>query len=263
MSAKRAASPDEKDDKIKKLRSAIDQVAEDYLCPISQELPVDPVTAEDGRIYERTEIQRHIDQRAAAGSLRSPMTNEPMGPKLLPSAQTRSIIRTLVRTGAIGGDKATRWEERLNEEEKLQTWRREAEGGDCYAMYELGCAHWYGTHGLNKDQAAAYGWWKKGADLGEATCMAVAGRCLLFGMGVDKAVTHGMLLAGGAAWKGSRYGCLLLGMSYDTGKKGLPKDAAQAKHWYARAADGAVDDMVDTDRDYAATRLQALTTAGK
>ena len=102
MSAKHAASPDEKEDN-KKLRSAIDQVAEDYLCPIGQELPVDPVTAEDGRIYERTEIQRHIEQRA--DNLRSPMTNEAMGTKLLPSAQTRSMIRTLVRTGAIGGDK--------------------------------------------------------------------------------------------------------------------------------------------------------------
>ena len=250
-----------KEEDIKKLRSAIDQAAEDYLCPISQELPVDPVTAEDGRIYERTEIQRHIDQRA--GSLRSPMTNEPMGPKLLPSAQTRSIIRTLVRTGAIGGDKATRWEERLNEEEKLQTWRREAEGGDCYAMYELGCAHWYGTHGLNKDQAAAYGWWKKGADHNNPTCMAVAGRCLLFGKGVDKAVTHGIHLLTGAAWKGSRNSCYHLGVMYEKRMHGLPKDAAQAKYWFARTADGAIDDINDQYRDNAAARLQALTAAGE
>ena len=94
----------------------------------------DPVTAEDGRIYERTEIQRHIDQRAAAGSLRSPMTNEPMGPKLLPSAQTRSMIRTLVRTGAIGDDKAARWKERLKEEEQLQTWRRAADAARALGM---------------------------------------------------------------------------------------------------------------------------------
>jgi hypothetical protein len=61
--------------------------------------------AEDGQIYERTEIQRHIEQHADNHYLRSPMTNEAMGTKLLPSAQTRSMIRTLVRTGAIGGDK--------------------------------------------------------------------------------------------------------------------------------------------------------------
>ena len=125
-----SASADKED--IKKLRSAIDQVAEDYLCPISQELPVDPVTAEDGRIYERSEIQRHIDQRA--GDLRSPMTNEPMGKKLLPSAQTRSMIRTLVRTGAIGDDKAARWKERLKEEEQLQTWRRAADAARALGM---------------------------------------------------------------------------------------------------------------------------------
>ena len=163
-----SASADKED--IKKLRSAIDQAAEDFLCPISQELPVDPVTAEDGRIYERSEIQRHIDQRA--GDLRSPMTNEPMGKKLLPSAQTRSMIRTLVRTGAIGGDKAARWEERLKDEEQLQTWRRRAEDGDGEAMRSLGEAYWNGEHGLKEDVAAGYRWYKKGADLGHASCMA-------------------------------------------------------------------------------------------
>ena len=104
MPRKRAASPtSQKEEDNKRLRSAIEQVADEYICPISQELPIDPVMAEDGQIYERTEIQRHIEQRA--DNLRSPMTNEAMGTKLLPSAQTRSMIRTLVRTGAIGGDK--------------------------------------------------------------------------------------------------------------------------------------------------------------
>ena len=250
-----------KEEDNKKLRSAIDQAADDFLCPISQELPVDPVVAEDGRIYERTEIERHIEQRE--GSLRSPMTNKPMGKKLLPSAQTRSMIRTLVRTGAIGGDKAARWEERLKEEEELQTWRREAEGGDADAMLQLGAAHAIGTHGLKADFAAACAWFKKGSDLRDVTCMGLAGQCLFDGRGVDEARVHGMSLITQAAGMGSRDKCYLLAKWYDEGEYDLPKDAAQAKYWFARTADGAIDDINDQYRDNAAARLQALTAAGE
>ena len=39
----------------KKMRASINDAAADLLCPISQELPVDPVIAEDGQIYEAQE----------------------------------------------------------------------------------------------------------------------------------------------------------------------------------------------------------------
>jgi len=34
----------------RRFRSAMDEIADEYVCPITTELPVDPVTAEDGRI---------------------------------------------------------------------------------------------------------------------------------------------------------------------------------------------------------------------
>jgi len=74
----------------KKFRSAIDAVADDWGCPITCELPVDPVVAEDGRVYEQAAIQEHIDKQGAG--LKSPMTNVAMGPRLFPSAQARSTI---------------------------------------------------------------------------------------------------------------------------------------------------------------------------
>ena len=40
----------------KKMRASINAVAADLLCPITQELPFDPVIAKDGKIYERTAI---------------------------------------------------------------------------------------------------------------------------------------------------------------------------------------------------------------
>ena len=54
MPPKRAAEESQEETQAsKRYRQAIDDVAEEYVCPITAELPVDPVTAEDGRCYER------------------------------------------------------------------------------------------------------------------------------------------------------------------------------------------------------------------
>ena len=66
------------------LRQAIDQSADEFLCPITQELPVDPVIAEDGHIYERSAIGQWL-----ARSDKSPHTNQPMGKSLLPALQVK------------------------------------------------------------------------------------------------------------------------------------------------------------------------------
>ena len=59
MLSKRRRSADDHAD-IKRLRSAIDAMADEWICPITNELPLHPVTAEDGRVYEHTAVQKHI-----------------------------------------------------------------------------------------------------------------------------------------------------------------------------------------------------------
>ena len=100
MSGKRAASEVGEVDSCKRLRSAVDESLTHLVCAITQELPLDPVTAEDGHIYERSAIEEWLKQQQ-----KSPMTNQPMGAKLLPAFQIRSMIETMVRSGAIGGEK--------------------------------------------------------------------------------------------------------------------------------------------------------------
>ena len=41
----------------KKVRTAMNSIADEWLCPITQELPINPVMAEDGKIYERAAIE--------------------------------------------------------------------------------------------------------------------------------------------------------------------------------------------------------------
>ena len=38
----------------KRFRAAVDESASHFVCAITQELPLEPVTAEDGNVYERT-----------------------------------------------------------------------------------------------------------------------------------------------------------------------------------------------------------------
>ena len=56
MPLKRARE-EEATEQLKRTKSAVDEAFAELVCPITQSLPIDPVTAEDGRIYERSAIQ--------------------------------------------------------------------------------------------------------------------------------------------------------------------------------------------------------------
>ena len=51
-------------------------MSKDLVCPITNEMFVDPVTTSDGMTYERTAIERWFD----IGNTKSPLTNLPIDP---------------------------------------------------------------------------------------------------------------------------------------------------------------------------------------
>eukprot|EP00944_MAST-04C_sp_MAST-4C-sp1_P011020 g11020.t1 len=66
-------------------------IPKEYLCPISQEILVDPVIADDGHTYEKTAIARWF----SSGNLRSPITNQYLKTdKLIPNKTLRNLINT-------------------------------------------------------------------------------------------------------------------------------------------------------------------------
>ena len=78
----------------KKYKSAMDEMADEWICPITTELPIDPVMAEDERIYERAAVEEHI--RTQGAELKSPPAR-PRGralatrrPAATPTAPTRT-----------------------------------------------------------------------------------------------------------------------------------------------------------------------------
>lgn len=91
-----------------KLQLTMDNVAEDLVCPINRELPVNPVFAEDGFVYERAAIEKWLRTKE-----RSPMTRKPIGGKLVPAVSVKRAIVTLVESGFITGGKADEWQGRL------------------------------------------------------------------------------------------------------------------------------------------------------
>ena len=102
----------------KRYRQDIDDVADEYVCPITAELPLDPVTAEDGRCYERCAIEEWFS-RQPEPQVKSPVTNEPMGKRLFPAVQGRNTLKRLVESGAISGSKADAWKKAMAEEAEV------------------------------------------------------------------------------------------------------------------------------------------------
>ena len=224
----------------KRAKGAINSIVKEYVCPIALELPVDPVTAEDGRVYNRSDIQQHIDQskrKKDDGSeefeyrgLKSPMTKEPMGPNLLPAIQVRNSIRALIDSGAIEGDEGN-----IDQWKEVDQLRTDAEGGDPEAMEMMGNVYRDGTDGLIKDEIQAYKWTSKAAALDFAPAIGSKGACLLHGIGTKRNRVEGGTLLGIAAARGSAESQFCLGVNYYNGRHGYPKNCGMAKYWLQKA----------------------------
>mmetsp|Transcript_26298 Transcript_26298/g.76385 ORF Transcript_26298/g.76385 Transcript_26298/m.76385 type:complete len:202 (+) Transcript_26298:45-650(+) len=91
-----------------------------WVCPLTRQLPVDPVTAEDGHVYERSAISSFI-RRATASSgggadLISPVSGKRMGPRLTTAFEARDTIEAMVRRNELGIEEAKHWLSRQRED---------------------------------------------------------------------------------------------------------------------------------------------------
>lgn len=202
--------------------------ADDLICPISLDLPYEPVTAEDGRVYEKKSILAHFDRHQKSATVKSPVTNEPMGRRITAAVQIKSLIETLIETGAIKGDLARGWAAKDQERRDVEKLIREARAGDGAACHKVGKLYGNGDKGVTKDLKLAYPWFKLSADLGNIKGLSMAGYCLVMGGGVKRNHEHGLSLISMAAEGGSDYACLNLGLWYATGTHGLPLEIPQA-----------------------------------
>jgi len=213
-------------------KSATEEAFAELVCPITFSLPVDPVTAEDGKVYERSAIEEWLKQQH-----KSPVTNLAMGVKLLPALQVKNMIRTMVTSGALTGDKVDAWMLKLEEEEKVAEWE----------------AEW--RNGLAKDLAKAFEWHEKSHEAGDATGTYCLSWYYLVGVGVPKCPMRGATLLMDAAGRGSQCACDTLGFAYAIGCIGFPKDEKMARRYYSMVASASIDDYTAA-KEKAATWLR-------
>ena len=107
-----------------------------YTCPITHEIPFDPVTAEDGIVYERRAIQDWFNTNAGH-EVRSPVTNVTMRKRVYQATQLRNLIRSLAAQGQLVGNIAQQWQQRFNEEKESESFQRRARAGETTAMLWL------------------------------------------------------------------------------------------------------------------------------
>ena len=232
------ASPEEKQKNVASTAPSDDaeELSLEFICPITRGLPIRPVTAEDGKVYERADIERWFGTKE--GDPTSPMTNVVIGTELIPAPQIRDKIEALVKSGAIDGEVATAWKQKLADETKVKEARALAEGGNGDAMYCIGLWYYLGTMGLAEDMAQARTWYERSAAARDPRGMAGFGGCLLYGLGGPKNTSLGWVHITDAAHLGSDVGAYLLGEAFLKGIHNLPKDSLQARFWLMKIVDG-------------------------
>lgn len=199
------------------------------------------------RIYERDAIQKHFDE--AKSPIRSPMTNEPIGRRLLASPQIKELIETLIQSGAIVGDLQKAWEEKVVEKKNAEdllnrALLKRAEGGDAMAMYKVSIEYREGEDGFEKNGEKSYKWIVKAhaAKLPAATASLSVN--LINGRRGDYEITQdksrGLLLLGIAAAQGSDYAALQMGLAFAHGQYDVPYTATPMRQFTGWHEDSAM-----------------------
>ena len=168
----------------------------------------------------------------------SPSTNTAMGTNLLPATQARNAIEALVKSGAIDGELATAWRQKLEDEKIVKELRVKAEAGDAQAMYLLGYAYDKEEHGLERDLVEDRAWYERSAAARFPKGLARFGSFLLYGSGGPKDHALGLVNVTEAAHLGSSLGAYRLGKAFFKGTWGLPKDPTRARFWLRKVAEG-------------------------
>jgi hypothetical protein len=175
---KKRADDEPETEQAKKFRKKVDDGADEFLCPITQALPVDPVMAEDGRVYERSAIAKWLEEKQT-----SPLTNEEMGTKLIPALQVKNMIKNMIDADAWTGDKCEAWRLKFKQDAEVEATRKKAEAGDVKAMLQL--VDWYGNgkNGLAEDPALRFAWAQRAADLDDPEGLYELSHCYHCGYG--------------------------------------------------------------------------------
>ena len=236
-----------------------DDVLREYLCPITQELPVVFCTAEDGHCYDRWALEKWMEKQDA-GAVRSPMTKEPMDRKLFPAVHARNAVDRLITKGIIAGNEATEWKDKQAELEAMTPDMRATVGkafkGDAASQRMFAFAYRDGTGGVKKSLESAWAWFTLAAEREDPTAIVSIGVFHMNGLGTTKDGANGMAWLTRAAMLGSEHGCICLGKHYAGGGVIRHVDLKLAKYWFTKSLKPLFKDSIDVERQVREKWLQ-------
>lgn len=217
------------DVRVKRMKMSVESSLEEYLCPISMELPFVPVTAMDSKIHERADIEKWIyTSTGEREGLKSPVTNLEMKKTLIPAPRIFNSIQKVVENNEIDSTLAKSWLQRKNE---LDTYNKEladmlpkADAGNAEAMSLLGALYLHGCHGHSTDQEQAQAWLRRAYILGHPNAMATL-----------EVLERKKVLVERAATSGSDVACYTLGRWYENGLRDVPRDIQLSKYYFENA----------------------------
>lgn len=252
VSKKRSASEDAYYEKlredIKQRLTPDEQLLKELECPISGKLPIDPVTAEDGRVYERVEIENWFSQ-TRDDTAKSPMTGLMIGKGLFPAVQTRNTIERLVARRLIDPKEGSEWKEGVDEvknfTDEMKNLMSKASKGDKGAMVSVGFCYRDGTKGARMNKAKSFKWFERASLAGSAVgAQAVGIAYINGGCGVPKDVSRGLVELTRSAMLGSEHAAFCLGNHHAKGIH-VKKDEKAATFWYQVSRDADIRDTLD------------------
>ncbi len=234
-------------------------------CPITQELFIDPVTARDGKVYERSAIVEAFKRNK-----RSPITNVEIEPTLLDARHVIDIIENAIKTGDINGDAAEEWQHKTavqeQERQQLRDKRKSlqdaaASGNDEKAIIKLAVAYESGQFGFPKSLTASIDLLEQGSKKNMTNCMIFLSLYLLRST-AHASIASGMSWMATSAAAGNRVACMILGIAFAP-RSSLPecfincqfvprlmqsshhKSTEVAASWFRKALDGYTNNQCD------------------
>lgn len=109
------------------------------ICPLTLELPTEPVVASDGKVYELSAWKQY-KRSMKKKTLVSPVTKQRIKGKVYPAVDIKAMIEDAVKNGHVADDLCSRWKDKISQEAKFQQMLKDAQKnpslwdrlGDCY-----------------------------------------------------------------------------------------------------------------------------------
>ena len=217
------------------------KILKNLTCPITLELMVDPVLADDDEIYERSAILAHLKTDKKSPIVRSTVID---ASTLRFSKRIYETIEELVMTGNLPDDEKKAWHARKKVVDLEQAKKMFDEGrildaaklGHPAAMGKMAYRYYRGNEGVEKDGAKAFDFATRAAKEGDGQGMFVLGKCYRFGCGVAADEVAALKWYEEAAKKGNRNGMNATGQCYSAGV-GCVKDDTKAAAYFKSASD--------------------------